>query len=93
MHDGQLELQKPWLSSMSRAQVGCMVALEVLPLTLLLFPAGQAGIMAAVGMYGQVRRGGGGEGRGGEGRGGAGGGARGGWGGAGSGGGGRGWGG
>ncbi|KAG2439670.1 hypothetical protein HYH02_010552 [Chlamydomonas schloesseri] len=54
VHDGQLELQKPWLSSMSRPQVGVMLALEVLPLTLLLFPAGQAGIMAAVGMYGQM---------------------------------------
>ncbi|KXZ44641.1 hypothetical protein GPECTOR_64g135 [Gonium pectorale] len=54
VHDGQLELHRPWLASMGRGQVLTMMALEVLPLTLLLFPAGQAGIKAGVAMYGQL---------------------------------------
>ncbi|GLC38981.1 hypothetical protein PLESTB_001781700 [Pleodorina starrii] len=54
VHDGQLELHRPWLASMDRGQVFTLMALEVLPLTMLLFPAGQAGIMAAVTMYGQL---------------------------------------
>ncbi|EFJ40077.1 hypothetical protein VOLCADRAFT_108366 [Volvox carteri f. nagariensis] len=57
VHDGQLELHKPWLASMDRSQVFTLMALEVLPLTMLLFPAGQAGIMAAVAMYGQLLNG------------------------------------
>ncbi|GLI60093.1 hypothetical protein VaNZ11_002122 [Volvox africanus] len=54
VHDGQLELHRPWLASMDRGQVFTLMAMEVLPLTMLLFPAGQAGIMAAVVMYGQL---------------------------------------
>ncbi len=34
-----------------------MMALEVLPTTLLMFPAGQAAIMAGLAMYGKVRHG------------------------------------
>ncbi|GFR40409.1 hypothetical protein Agub_g962 [Astrephomene gubernaculifera] len=54
VHAGQLEVHRPWLSCMGRGQVLTMMALEVLPATMLLFPAGQAAIMAAVAMYGHL---------------------------------------
>ncbi|KAG2497688.1 hypothetical protein HYH03_004425 [Edaphochlamys debaryana] len=54
VHDGQFELQRPWLASMGRGQVATLMALEVLPLTALLFPAGQAAIRSGVAMYGQL---------------------------------------
>lgn len=38
-------------------QVAAMMALEVLPTTLLMFPAGQAAITAGLAMYGKVRHG------------------------------------
>ncbi|PNH06411.1 hypothetical protein TSOC_007207, partial [Tetrabaena socialis] len=53
VHDGQLEMHRPWLASMSRPQALGMMALEVLPLTVLMFPAGQAAIVAGMAMYGQ----------------------------------------
>lgn len=56
MHDAQLELHRPWLTRMDSSQVMLMMALEVLPLTLLLFPAAQGAITASLKMYSQVLR-------------------------------------
>lgn len=54
VHDAQLELHRPWLTRMDSSQVMLMMALEVLPLTLLLFPAAQGGIVASLKMYSQM---------------------------------------
>ena len=56
MHQIQLEVVKPYLQGMGRGHVALMMALEVLPLTLLLLPAAQGVIGASSDMYSGVSR-------------------------------------
>ena len=54
VHASQLQHQVPWATQMSFQQVLVMMVLEVVPVTLLLFPAAQGGIATALEMYSQV---------------------------------------
>jgi len=54
MHASQLQLVAPWFMRMSRAHIFVMMALEVLPLTMLLLPAAQGAIEASSQMYTQM---------------------------------------
>lgn len=49
-----MQFQKPWLTRMTERQVLVMMALEVLPLTLLLYPAGVNALSAALGLYNKL---------------------------------------
>lgn len=51
MHTHQLKLQTPWLSGSAKWHAAMYVALEVVPITLLLLPAAQGGLMASVHLY------------------------------------------
>ncbi|MEW5314206.1 MAG: hypothetical protein WDW38_005720 [Sanguina aurantia] len=54
VHAGQLETTKPWLSGMTQEQVAVMMVVEVLPVTVLLYPAAQAGLTLSIGKYGEL---------------------------------------
>ncbi len=51
----QINLQAPWYRGAKPWHVATMMALEVLPITLLLLPAAQGGLMASVELYTMVR--------------------------------------
>lgn len=51
MHMAQVTLQAPWFARSSSWHVFAMLALEVLPITMLLLPAAQGGLMASISTY------------------------------------------
>ncbi|KAG1670993.1 hypothetical protein FOA52_014383 [Chlamydomonas sp. UWO 241] len=54
MHRSQMQVVAPWFTGMDRVHVVIMMAMEVLPLTLLLLPAAQGVVQGIAQLYAQV---------------------------------------